>query len=349
MFEKYLLHIINSIKFRNQINTFQQKLKADINEIKKSTDVFAFADKTSNIYKVTPQENKKLLKESVTKTYKKAPLNVDTAINLEAKCIATNLKLNEKIERLAQTPAYITLKNHKETFWSNPSCHLINPSKTELGRISKIIRDRINNELLPKLNYNQWKNTDKVINWFKNITDKKHCKFKQLDINEFYPSITEETLNKALDFAGNYTKISKEEIRLIYHCRKSLLFFNDEGLKKKDTDSSFDVTMDSFDGAELCELIGIYIQSLLTDSIELITKENIGLYPDDGLILFRNINSQQTDRLRKILMLMFQQTLQKHAYVLSTNIFPVHTNLIKFLTETRLKSVTVAMKTWHTS
>ena len=199
------------------------------------------------------------------------------------------------------------------------------------------------------MNYNQWKNTDKVINWFKNITDKKHCKFKQLDINEFYPSITEETLNKALDFAGNYTKISKEEIRLIYHCRKSLLFFNDEGLKKKDTDSSFDVTMDSFDGAELCELIGIYIQSLLTDSIELITKENIGLYPDDGLILFRNINSQQTDRLRKILMLMFQQTLQKHAYVLSTNIFPVHTNLIKFLTETRLRSVTVAMKTWHTS
>ena len=67
---------------------------------------------------------------------------------------------------------------------------------------------------------------------------------------------------------------------------KSLLFFNDEAWKKKDTDSSFDVTMGSFDGAELCELIGIYIQSLLTDSIELITKENIGLYRDDDLILF---------------------------------------------------------------
>ena len=105
-------------------------------------------------------------------------------------------------------------------------------------------------------------------------------------------------MNKALDFAENYTIISKEGIRLIFHCRKSLLFFNDEAWKKKDKDSSFDVTMGSFDGAELCELIAIYIQSLLTDSVELITKENIGLYRDDGLILLRNINSQQTDRLR---------------------------------------------------
>ena len=148
MFEKGLLHIINSIKFRNQTNTFKQKLKADINEIKKSTDVFVFADKTSNIYKMTSQEHKKLLKENVTKTYKKAPPKVETALNFEAKCIATNLNLSDRIEIFAQTPAYITLKNHKKIFQSNPS-------KTELGRISKIILDRINNELLSKLNYNQ--------------------------------------------------------------------------------------------------------------------------------------------------------------------------------------------------
>ena len=54
MLEKDLLHFINSIKFRYQKNIFQQKLKADINEIKKSTDVFVFADETSNIYKMTP-------------------------------------------------------------------------------------------------------------------------------------------------------------------------------------------------------------------------------------------------------------------------------------------------------
>ena len=56
------------------------------------------------------------IKKNVTKTYKKAPPKVETAINLEAKCNATNSNLSDRIERLAQTPAYITLKNHKETF-----------------------------------------------------------------------------------------------------------------------------------------------------------------------------------------------------------------------------------------
>ena len=64
--------------------------------------------------------------------------------------------------------------------------------------------------------------------------------------------------------------------------------------------------MGNFDGAELCELIEIYIQSLLIDSVELKSKENIGLYRDDGLILLRNINNQQTNRLRKRIIKNFQ-------------------------------------------
>ena len=38
-------------------------------------------------------------------------------------------------------------------------------------------------------------------------------------------------------------------------------------MEEKEHDSSFDVTMCSYDGAELCELIGIYIQSLLESSL----------------------------------------------------------------------------------
>ena len=37
--------------------------------------------------------------------HKKAPPKVEATINLEAKCIATNLNLSDRIERLAQTPA----------------------------------------------------------------------------------------------------------------------------------------------------------------------------------------------------------------------------------------------------
>ena len=60
--------------------------------------------------------------------------------------------------------------------------------------------------------------------------------------------------------------------------------------------SCFDVTMGSFDGAEVCELVGLYILSLLK---EIIDQNNVGLYRDDSLIILRNHNEQQTDRMRK--------------------------------------------------
>ena len=43
--------------------------------------------------------------------------------------------------------------------------------------------------------------------------------------------------------------------------RKSLLFSDNKTWKKKSTGSCFDVTMGSFDGAEIRELVGLYIQS----------------------------------------------------------------------------------------
>ena len=54
--------------------------------------------------------------------------------------------------------------------------------------------------------------------------------------------------------------------------------------------------MGSYDGAELCELIGIYIQSLFTN---ILSKDNVGLYRDNGLFILRKIKKQQTDRIRK--------------------------------------------------
>ena len=156
---------------------------------------------------------------------------------------------------------------------------MINTSKNEIEKISKTVLEKINKKLLKELDFNQWKNTDDVIRWFRNIPNKSKCKFIQLDIKRFYPSITEKLLNNAITFAENYIPISKEDIRIIKHCRKSLLFYRKEAWKKKDTDTTFNVTMGSYDGAELCEIIGIYIQSLL---INILSNDNMGLYRDDG-------------------------------------------------------------------
>ena len=53
--------------------------------------------------------------------------------------------------------------------------------------------------------------------------------------------------------------------------------------------------MGSYDGAELCELIRIYTQPLLTN---LLSKDNMSLYRENVLFILCKISKQQTDRVR---------------------------------------------------
>ena len=149
---------------------------------------------------------------------------------------------------------------------------------------------------MAKLKINQWKDISEVIDWFKKLEDKSNSKVIQLDIKEFYRSVTEQTLNKAISFASNYTTNSAEDIRNIKHRRKLLLLHIEQAWKEKESSGCFDVTMGSYDGAELCELIGVFMQSVLQD---VINKEAMGLYRDDELIVLNKANSQKTDIIRK--------------------------------------------------
>ena len=65
---------------------------------------------------------------------------------------------------------------------------------------------------------------------------------------------------------------------------------------KKDNDDMFDVTMGSFDGAEVCELVGLFI---LNDLANKYGTNNIGLYRDDGIAIFKKITGPQSERTRK--------------------------------------------------
>ena len=68
--------------------------------------------------------------------------------------------------------AFISLKDHKENFENKPKCRLINPAKSNSGKISKLILDKVNTHLRTILNVNQWRNTQNVIEWFGNIEQK---------------------------------------------------------------------------------------------------------------------------------------------------------------------------------
>ena len=105
----------------------------DVENIKKNPKLLIPVDKTNNLYELTTEEYNKLLIENISKTYKKTTVSAINAINNEAKAIAKDLNLDERIKKYHQNQSFITLKDHKENFQNNLKCRLINPAKTEMG------------------------------------------------------------------------------------------------------------------------------------------------------------------------------------------------------------------------
>ena len=81
---------------------------------------------------------------------KKCNTNKSNSINIEAKQIASKLKIDDRVRKLDENEAYVVIKDRKEGFPDKISRRLINPSKTDIGKINKQILDRMNNTLLEK-------------------------------------------------------------------------------------------------------------------------------------------------------------------------------------------------------
>ena len=231
--------------------------------------------------------------DNVTKTYKKCNNDKTKTINIKAKKIASKLKLEDRIQILDDNDAYISIKDHKEGFPDKISCRLINPSKTDIGKISKQILDKVNTSILEKIKVNQWKNTSSVIEWYCILKRKDQCSFVVFDIESFYPSISEKLLDKAILFAKSHYNFTPDELEIVLHSRKTLLFWNQSTWVKKHGNEDFDIPMGCYDGTEICELVEIYIQSKLC---KLMNKKDFGLYRDDGLGILRNTSGPEADR-----------------------------------------------------
>ena len=256
-FEKDFTNLLKSIKFRATKSSFQQQLTEDIRTIKNTKTTLTFVDETSNVYKVPKEQHEKLLNNAITTSYKKVSKKTQDQINNQGKNI---LKNKEAIKRMfvnGEQKCFIKLKYHNPNFQNNPTVRLLNPAKNELGRISKTILDKVNANLRNSLHLNHWKNTQEVIDWFKGTDNKQRYKFIMFDIKDFYPSISRELLTDALSFAETIINLDDQDKKIIYHSRKSLLFNQEQTWMKKGSDL-FDASMGVYDGAEVCELIGIF-------------------------------------------------------------------------------------------
>ena len=170
----------------------------------------------------------------------------------------------------------------------------INPSKIEIGSISEVILDKINSNLIGQLKVNQWKDTQNVIEWLIKTEEKTNHKFIVFNIKDFYPSIKETLLIKAINFAEERVNITNEDKVIIKLRRSSLLYDNNEPWLKKDS-GSFDVTISAYHGVEVCKLAGTFFLYKLSLKYN---KNNIRLYCDEGLAIFKNISGSK--KLKKI-------------------------------------------------
>ena len=104
-------------------------------------------------------------------------------------------------------------------------------------------------------------------------------------------------------FVKQKTDISREDIQIMYHARKSLLFSNEKPWMKREG-NLFDVIMGAYDGAEVCELVGIFMLNKISEKYN---KNDVGLYRDDSLAVFKNISGPKSERIKKNFQSLFKK------------------------------------------
>ena len=112
-------------------------LNESIKAIKRSKKLFDFAGKKSNIYQIEKDEYSNLTTDAVTSTY-----NKDGTKIIQSQEVVNRMFVN------GSNNCFFTLRDF---------CHLPNPAKNKIDRISKLTLDAINAILQNLIKSNQWK------------------------------------------------------------------------------------------------------------------------------------------------------------------------------------------------
>ena len=85
--------------------------------------------------------------------------------------------------------------------------------------------------------------------------------------------------------------------------QENLLYNNSEPWMKKDS-RLFNVTMGAYDGVEVWKLVGTFLLHKLSLKYN---KNDIGLYHDDGLAIFKNISGPKSEKSKKDIQKLFKE------------------------------------------
>ena len=305
-FERGLFNMVANTKYKENNapkSSFQRRLADEIKEIRREARVYMPADKSNHFYKTSPQTYTALLDKAVHKNFKKADEGEEEAITKEAKAVATSLEVADRIFKTEMKPATISLKDHKDDYLNKPQTRLINPTKSFLGKVSKWKLDELNKVVRGKTKLNQWLNTDATLAWFRALPSKSDLSFVVCDIVDYYPSITADLLNQALDWASQHVTITADDRKLYHHTKNSLLWHQGSTWVKRG-DVNFDIAQGSFDGAESTDLVGLF----LLHKLEEVKEVSKGLYRDDMLGVTK-LKGRAAEKLKQSISRVFNSTL----------------------------------------
>lgn len=120
------------------------------------------------------------------------------------------------IKRIAERQALVAAKHDKPNSEAKPTFRTINSAKSEIGKISKNLFDKINMKLRKTRALNQWKITKALGDWFTGINK------KQSYFHSVPPLHKKNIRSEVIQIAKQPAHIKDDEIKIIKHCWKSI-------------------------------------------------------------------------------------------------------------------------------
>ena len=87
--------------------------------------------------------------------------------------------------KTVQQNAFVTINDHKPSFPNSVDCRFINTMKSDLGKVAKVILDKISSSIRGNTDLVQWRNSFEVVAWFDKLSNKNNLNFFKFDICSF--------------------------------------------------------------------------------------------------------------------------------------------------------------------
>ena len=111
-FENDLILLAKNLQFKKESNDFQKRLKSDMKAMQESGKTLTPADKTTNMYRLSPEIYSRFKHNAVTSTYKKASTKIKDNVEKSSVKLVKKYGVLERMSKTGSNQCFTTLKDH---------------------------------------------------------------------------------------------------------------------------------------------------------------------------------------------------------------------------------------------